>query len=73
MGSVELHHAFMWICDECGRENFERAFSPSMSDEQRESLRVHLGVQRIGSVFAAPTVVQCKYCGEVFSVETEGE
>lgn len=24
MGKVEIHLALMWICDECGRDNFQR-------------------------------------------------
>lgn len=30
---VELHAAFVWDCDECGRENFERAVEGNLTNE----------------------------------------
>lgn len=30
--TVELHSAFVWDCDECGKENFERAIEGGMDE-----------------------------------------
>ena len=32
MGTVELHGAFRWDCDECGREVFERAVEGDVAE-----------------------------------------
>lgn len=35
--SVELHCAFVWDCDECGRENFERAIEGNFDEAALEA------------------------------------
>lgn len=34
--TVELHSAFVWDCDECGKENFERAIEGGMEESAIE-------------------------------------
>lgn len=35
--SVELHCAFVWDCDECGKENFERAIEGNIDEAALEA------------------------------------
>lgn len=36
--STELHQAYFWTCDNCGRDNFIRAVTRPMSEEERETM-----------------------------------
>lgn len=62
MHKVELHPAFWWTCDSCGRENYGRAVRPSNAGTDD------------GEWLLAPTHVTCEACGTVFETEeSEGE
>lgn len=39
MGTVELHAAHVWDCEECGRENFERAVEGDMDEPSMQVFR----------------------------------
>jgi hypothetical protein len=66
MRSVELHQAFLWTCDECGRDNFERAVTcdPENFDEDSlEQLAMILESGADGAVLVtAPDTVTCRFC-----------
>lgn len=67
-GDVELHMAFMWTCDGCGRDNFER--SVSVEPDSVDSLPVSLdGVpegERV-KIQSFPGQVYCTHCDCEFS------
>ena len=80
--SVELHGAFVWDCEECGRENYERAIEGSvdeaalLSDANQISGRLiapefdsdELGPEiLVQCVVIAPKQVRCKHCGNSFA------
>lgn len=70
--TVELHQAFFWTCEACGRDNYARAIAISPdSPDGREFLR-RLQIQGIkiqGEILATPTTVKCGECAEKFKVE----
>lgn len=71
MAKVELHPAFVWDCDECGRENFERAIIPpfqSIAEERHayEALGLTPGE---GFPVVAPFTVLCRRCGTQFDTD----
>lgn len=77
---VELHQAFLWTCEECGRDNFERAvhLSPESVEGRELSLRAReaygdaseaaeaLGVETDGAWLMAPSRVRCSSCSAEF-------
>ena len=81
MKQAELHPAYLWNCDSCGRENVFRVPQRNLSqDEIRESLveageleeweempeGEYTGVQVMG----IPTQVQCEFCDAEFEALT---
>jgi predicted RNA-binding Zn-ribbon protein involved in translation (DUF1610 family) len=75
---IELHDAFMWDCDNCGKENIHRTIrcsSPEqLSKEEREMLRQQLEIEswedippdEVRSLIAFPFRVTCKDCDTSF-------
>lgn len=70
---VELHQAFMWDCPECGRENFERAITAELTDQERIDLLRQMGefIDELdenvhGEFVAAPCSVTCRFCDHQF-------
>lgn len=68
---AELHLAWMWDCDECGAENFERSFIPEMTEEHFEILmeddeEEEIGLSRLQSF---PSEVFCRGCGLRFETQ----
>ena len=72
---AEMRIAFSWICDECGRENFESPFAYEMTDENREDVFRQLHDlepwQQLPdnweefNTLKMPVSVMCRSCGEV--------
>ena len=54
---AELHQAFTWICDHCGRRNYVR----TIRDETAE------GLQEDEIQVMIPEIVQCKKCDEKYT------
>lgn len=72
MKSVELLPAHLWICDECGRDNFVRCLEIDPESDRARSLAEEFGVEFTdGHFLAAPTEVECFHCGACFSVDAE--
>ena len=72
--TVELHQAFRWDCDECGRENFERAIIVDLGeDEARDIFGDDYDPEAEGYILMQPADVQCVYCGAEFHTELPGE
>lgn len=74
---VELIQAFLWTCDECGHDNFERAItvSPESIDlenlpvttfEEAEEIKAFLEEGGEGDFVSAPNRVRCKFCQSEF-------
>ncbi len=71
MIQIELHPAFVWDCDECGRQNFERAIIPpfqSKEDEQRARAILNITPEE-GFPVMAPYVVTCRGCSTQFDTD----
>jgi len=68
---VEVHTAWVWDCDDCGRENYERAATLEASEDEIAELRDDYGVQswETGDFVAWPDQVTCVHCGETFDVD----
>lgn len=76
--AVELFQAFVWTCDDCGRDNFERGVTvapesiplddlpDSVDPEMVEAWREAGGS---GSFVMSPTRVKCQHCSATFGVE----
>jgi len=69
--TVELHQAFSWICNGCGKRNFERGVNCEMSSEEFQEAKERLGVEPWveGAMVMAPSKVKCKNCGEAYTTE----
>lgn len=73
MNTVDLHQAFSWICDECGKRNFERAIAVEMSEEEKEFMCLEIGVNSDdGEWLKAPKIVKCIHCQSEFKVGMVG-
>lgn len=68
---VEVHTAWVWDCDECGRENFERAQTLEADEQEIAEMRDEYGVQpwETGDFVAWPESVTCAHCNETFDVD----
>lgn len=74
MKEVELFHAWEWICDECGKNNF--ASSVTLSVEEAEDMGIEVIMPEIPEgktkedgnfiVFSEPEEVKCENCGAEF-------
>jgi len=68
---VELVPAWLWTCDNCGRDNFERSVVAELSAEEMDELKQEHGVEEFheGDFLSAPEQVCCKGCGEEFQTK----
>lgn len=64
MQTVELIPAHLWICPECGRDNFIRCIIAEFSPEEEEEIREKIGIdiKDKGSFLTAPDKVICQFC-----------
>jgi hypothetical protein len=84
--SVEMHAAFLWTCEDCGRDSFHRGITlddqlaerltSAATRAEADAILAELsegapeGTAYGGSWLIQPTVVACEHCGSRF--ETEG-
>jgi len=81
MKTVELHQAWEWTCDDCGRLNYCSAVTSELSPEDRQSLLDQIGMTEnesvreyiTGEFVLCPEVVTCTHCKAVFESENHGE
>jgi len=71
--SVELLPAFYWICQECGKNQYQHAIHVEMSAEDMQEVLEDLGIdiaEQLGSgeFLKIPTIVECKDCSSRFKV-----
>ena len=82
--TVELANAYVWDCEECGRENFQRAISVVLNPDDEsdaEIIRSEHGIAphepipntiRV-TMQTRPNRVTCKHCETEFAaVDTNG-
>lgn len=69
---VELHAAYVFDCDECGRETFGRCRVGEFDEETEREMREEHGIQpwETGDWIQLPSSVVCNHCGAVLEVET---
>lgn len=69
MASIELHLAFVWDCDDCGRENFVRSIVGEFDEDAMKEMREEHGITayECGEWHTAPTSVTCQHCGSTFA------
>lgn len=67
---VELHHAWFWLCDECGEENFERVVVAEIGTQEQEEIAEALGIEpweaKTGDFYTKPSSVKCGQCGKEY-------
>ena len=72
----------MWICDNCGRDNFERAITKEMSEEDKIDILREIGQIEDdedlpegfeGDTLYAPEEVECVHCGSKYTTLEGGE
>tara|TARA_R110000868_G_scaffold290125_1_gene550349 strand:- start:60 stop:281 length:222 start_codon:yes stop_codon:yes gene_type:complete len=67
--TVQLNIAWMWDCEDCGRENFERTFVPEVNPERMAELAEEIGDDGETMLCAFPFEVVCEHCGSEFETE----
>ncbi len=80
MKTIELHQAWVWDCDECGRENVAHgmtADTSNWSDEEKQEMAAMLECESSDEfvieamLIAQPVQVTCRFCEHVFAVAEE--
>lgn len=72
MKKTRIWTAYQWTCDECGRDNFERAVQAELTPEDRKKIAEDQGIDleaMSGDFVLAPEYVKCVHCGEEFETE----
>lgn len=72
MQKIELHDAFIWDCNECGRENVQRAVARQVEIDDPDEValvRQELGLEPdealpedLGLMVSFPAKVVCRHC-----------
>jgi predicted nucleic acid-binding Zn ribbon protein len=72
---IELHPAFVFDCDECGRENFVREIVEEHDEETDSELRSEHSIEPYeeGHWVLTPTTVTCQHCNADFDVVFDGQ
>lgn len=86
--NTELHPAFVWDCDHCGRENFARAVEANLDEAAAQAIadsQIDVHYEAIGDedstespslitrIALAPARVTCSACGHVYEAELPAE
>ena len=69
---IELLHAWMWNCEHCGAENFERCITKELDDLDIEVGLVPEYERHEYAVYGHPETVKCHECGSVYSPRAAG-
>ncbi|MFZ5831957.1 MAG: hypothetical protein ACOY3P_17880 [Planctomycetota bacterium] len=67
--TVELRPAYVWDCQECGREVFERGVVCEADAESEAEMREEHGIEpwEEGAWIMMPETVACPHCGATFA------
>lgn len=70
---VELHNGFFWDCDNCGKENFERAYVPDLPPDVIECTKAAHNIPEDDGhlFFYVPSEVKCRSCGEEYNAHVQ--
>ena len=72
--TVEVALAFVYICPDCGRENFVRSVLHEFTREEQLEYQKELGqTPQTGSWATHPDQVVCENCGADFRAINPGE
>lgn len=75
MPEVELHDAYVWTCDACGRDCFVRAVTVEMTDDDIVAMQIRHGGEpedwQTGKWITRPDEVTCDHCGKTYTVEQQ--
>lgn len=68
---AELQTAYLWTCDNCGRDNFIRSIKCDeqvLDEQERQELRDEHGIQPfdIGEWVMQPDEVTCEFCKSTY-------
>lgn len=68
MIEIELHHAYMFDCNHCGRENYVRPIHRELDLEEATTLKdkYNIDQESIGRFEIVPDYVQCHHCHAKF-------
>lgn len=82
MATVELHEAWCWTCDDCGRDNFCRSRWITPQPNELDEILAKVGMTREdydewlesdpdhgGKFSTMPEWVKCEHCGAQFAAE----
>lgn len=85
MTKAELHAAYSWDCDECGKENFVRGVEANLDEpvakciEDQDQIDLHYQCiaepdatesdYLITAIVIAPKKVTCAHCNKTFETE----
>lgn len=76
---VELFTAYLWTCNDCGRDNFVRSvvLEPGAVDVDElpdsEAIRDWIEAVGTGNFCTIPTAVRCEHCGAEFETRHADE
>lgn len=83
---IELAPAYVWDCDECGRENFQRSVTTRLNPDDPDDADVIRDLEGLGpdeeidrdpnirrTVQHRPSRVTCRHCGAEFGAVDSGE
>ena len=71
--TVEMKVAYVWDCESCGAENFERAVVYEFSPEEKAECAGESGdVPTTGHWMSHPTEVVCRQCHRKFHAQSFG-
>lgn len=71
--AIELHPAFVFDCEQCGKETFGRLLVREYDAETLAQMRDEHGIEswEAGDWIEFPGRVTCQHCGKVFDVANE--
>jgi len=72
MKSIELRGAWVWTCEECGRDNFEHGIAAEMDEAEEAIERIDFGIEPEdeGEFMLMPMQVECEACQIRFTTRT---
>lgn len=83
MTKVEMRPAYEWICEDCGKSNFESCIVAEMSDGERleqvkrmglvDEFQTEMPEELQGDFVTYPDNVTCGHCGTVFETQSMHE
>jgi DNA-directed RNA polymerase subunit RPC12/RpoP len=70
---VRIWTAYQWTCDDCGKDNFERAVTVELTPNDRQELAEDNDCDpdeiRNVELCSYPEEVTCQHCGSEFETE----